>query len=103
MNHSLIIIKNFSFVTKHSYDLLKKNTVFKFGELEFKAMEDLKTMLVADPVLAIYSHNVETELLCDASIYGYGAILLQRQPGEKMHPVMYFSKRTTDCEMRCHS
>ncbi|KAK9679384.1 RNase H-like domain found in reverse transcriptase [Popillia japonica] len=50
-------IKNFSIIAKPLYDLLKKNRVFKFGELEFK----------------------------------------------KMHPVMYFSKRTTDCEMRYHS
>ncbi|KAK9693558.1 Integrase core domain [Popillia japonica] len=69
-----------------------ENRVFKFGELEFKAMQDLKTMLVAAPVLAIYSHNAETELHCDASIHGYDAILLQQQADGQMHPMM-----------RCHS
>ncbi|KRT80433.1 hypothetical protein AMK59_8411 [Oryctes borbonicus] len=96
-------IKNFSVIAKPLYDLLKKNRLFKFGVVEFKAMEDLKTALVAAPVLAIYSHGAETELHCDASTHGYGAILLQRQADGKLHPVMYFSKRTTDAETRYHS
>lgn len=38
----------------------------------------------------------------DASKEGYGAVLLQRFEG-KLHPVMFWSKKTTDAEARKHS
>ena len=55
------------------------------------------------PILAIYNPNHETELHCDASTHGYGAVLLQKQNDSKFHPVAYFSKTTTAAESRYHS
>lgn len=55
------------------------------------------------PVLAIFDRLRETELHTDASAVGNGAVLLQRQDDEKMHPVYYFSKATSPEEARCHS
>lgn len=37
------------------------------------------------------------------SALGFGAILMQRKSDDKLHPVFYFSKRTTDVETRYHS
>lgn len=54
-------------------------------------------------MLAIYDHGSETELHCDASSMGYGAVLLQKQKDEQFHPVFFFSKRTTNAESRYHS
>lgn len=50
-----------------------------------------------------YNPNDETELHCDASSSGFGAILFQRKKDLLFHPVFYFSKRTTDVESRYHS
>lgn len=41
--------------------------------------------------------------LNNASSYGYGSVLLQRQSTGKLHPVFYFSQRTTQAESRYHS
>lgn len=54
-------------------------------------------------MLAFYNPAAATELHTNASSYGYDAILLQRQIDNKMHPVMYFSRRTTNLESRYHS
>lgn len=96
-------ISHYAIISKPLYDLLRKDAVFKFDEQEKKVFEFLKDCLTASPVLAIYSPKDETELHCDASALGYGAILLQRKADSKFHPVFYFSKRTTDAESRYHS
>lgn len=96
-------IKNFAIIAKPLYELLKKGSIFNFGETETEAFQFLKKCLSSTPVLAIYSPTDETELHCDASSIGYGAILLQRKSDKKFHPVYYFSKRTTEAESRYHS
>jgi len=55
--------------------------------------------------LALYSPEDDTELHCDAiaSSIGFGSILLQRKADGKLHPIFYFSIRTTDTESRYHS
>lgn len=96
-------IKNFAIIAKPLYDLLRKNAVFVFNESEIEVFEFLKKCLVSSPVLAIYSPLDETELHCDASAIGFGAILMQRKSDNKFHPIFYYSKRTTDAESRYHS
>jgi len=68
-------IKNFSIIAKPLYDLVKKNAIFQFGPEENRVFELLKEMS-SQPILAIYSPKLLTELHCDASASGFGAILL---------------------------
>jgi hypothetical protein len=96
-------IQNFSYIAQPLCNLTKKSVNFRFGEKELEAFELLKNMLASQPVLAIYSPTVDTELHCDASSLGFGAVLLQRQEDDKFHPISYFSKRTNDAESRYHS
>lgn len=96
-------IEHFAAITKPLYDLTKANMTFKFGKLEYEAFMTLKSRLTEAPILAIYNPNDLTELHCDASSAGYGAILMQRKSDGKMHPVFYFSRRTTDKEAKLHS
>lgn len=96
-------IKNFATIARPLYDLLKKESVFRFGDAEKEVFEFLKMCLLDSPVLSIYSPDDETELHCDASALGYGAILLQRKADNQFHPVFYFSKKTTEAESRYHS
>lgn len=90
-------IPKFSLIAKPLYDLLKKNTEFNFGKEENKACESLKTYLSNKPILAIYCPLAITELHCDASTSGFGAM------GEQFRPVSYFSHRTTPVEFKYHS
>jgi len=96
-------MEGFSIIAKPLYQLMRKDNEFKFGKAELKAYERLKKLLVDAPILSIYDPRKETELHCDASSVGYGAVLLQRSNDKKLHPIFYFSKRTTDTESRYHS
>lgn len=96
-------IRNFSIIAKPLYNLLKKDEPFKFGVKELEALEKLKNILSNGPVLAIYNHTYETELHTDASKWGFGAMLLQKQEDKLFHPVFFFSKRTDQHEEKLHS
>lgn len=98
-------ISNFSIIAKPLYDLMKKNVDFTFGGKERDAFEYLNSALTKTPVLAIYSPTADTELHCDASSTGFGAILFQGQADadNKMKPVFYFSQRTSPNESKFHS
>jgi len=41
--------------------------------------------------------------LPDASSLGFGAVLLQIKEDGKLHPIFYFSKRTSIAESKYHS
>lgn len=85
------------------YNLLRKGSTFRFGETELKTFETLRSKLMSEPILSIYSPFAETELHCDASSIGFGSILLQKQSDGKFHPIFYFSKWTTEYESKFHS
>ena len=94
-------MKDFSIIAKPLYDLTKKDRKFAFDEVELKSFELLKRKLMESPVVAPCNPKNETELHCDGSSSGFGAVLLQ--DNGKFHPVFNFSKRTTDAESRYHS
>lgn len=96
-------IKDFSINAKPLYDVTRKNVEFRFGDEQQRVFETLKDCLINAPILSIYSPHDETELHCDASAMGFGAILLQKKVDQKLHPVFYFSKRTSEMESRYHS
>jgi len=85
------------------YKLLKKDSKFIFGETELKAFITIKSKLTESPVLDIYNPNDETELHTDTSTLSFEAVLLQRKNDKRLHPIFYFSKRTTETESKLHS
>ena len=57
-------------------------------------------MLTTTPVLALFDPKFDTVVSADASSYGLGAVLLQRQPGGELKPVAYISRSMTTTEQR---
>lgn len=97
-------VKDYSIIAKPLTDLLKMDVNFDFDINCERAFEKLKQILCGSPVLRIYDSNLETELHTDASIDGYGAVLLQRsQKDNQLHPIYYMSKKTTPAEKKYHS
>ncbi|GBL72747.1 Retrovirus-related Pol polyprotein from transposon 297 [Araneus ventricosus] len=97
-------IPKYSTIARPLSDLWKKDQKFKFGEEERISFNQLKLMLAEKPVLRIYNPNYETELHTDASLEGYGAILMQKSPDDKnFHPTYYMSKKTTDAKKKYSS
>lgn len=97
-------IPNYSIIARPLSDLLKKDHKFKFGVEERNSFNRLKTLLAEKPVLGIYNPSFETELHTDASLEGYGAILMQKSPNDnKFHPTYFMSRKTTDAEKKYSS
>ncbi|GBN63771.1 Retrovirus-related Pol polyprotein from transposon 297 [Araneus ventricosus] len=97
-------IPKYSTIARPLSDLLMKDRKFKFGEEERISFNQLKLMLAEKPVLIIYNPNYETELHTDASLEGYGAVLMQKSPDDKnFHPTYYMSKKATDAEKKYSS
>lgn len=86
--------------------MIKESSSFKFDkvfetfELLKSKLSTIKVKLSTAPILAIYNPKDDTELHCDASSIGFGAVLMQRKADHKFHPVFYFSKRSIETEAK---
>lgn len=96
-------VHNFSRIARPLQNLLKENVEYNFDQGCKDAFDKLKGLLTSSPILAIYDPQKETELHCDASSHGFGAILLQKQEDGNFHPTAFFSKTTTGGESKYHS
>jgi len=97
-------VPGYSLIARPLTNLLKMNVPFMFNEKQNDAFVRLKIILSSQPVLKLYRINAETELHTDASKYGYGAILLQRDSEDNaLHPVYFSSGKTTPAEEKYSS
>lgn len=95
-------VKNSALVTKPLYNLLRQEkhcTQFVCGLEQLDTFEKIKNILASKPVLCIYSPLLATQLHCD----GLASILIQKQSEGYFHPVLHYSRRTTDAESKYHS
>ncbi len=98
-------IQGYSKITHPLLDLIKKATVWEWGEWQQTAFEELKTHMCSRPILTQPNFEKPFFLQMDASAYGMGAILSQE--GEhhatasqkpKLHPIAYYSTTFTPTE-----
>ena len=87
-------------ITKPMRDLLSKKNDWTWGHAQQRCFAQLKESLMSTPVLALYNANRETTLSADASSYGLGAVLLQKQPDGEIRPVAYASRAMSVVEQR---
>ena len=81
-------------------ELLVKDNQWVWDEPQRKAFELIKRELTRSPILALFNTNYDTVVSADASCYGLGAVLSQRQPDGEFKPVAYISRSMTDTEKR---
>uniref|UniRef100_A0ABD2WQH5 RNA-directed DNA polymerase n=1 Tax=Trichogramma kaykai TaxID=54128 RepID=A0ABD2WQH5_9HYME len=97
-------VRNFAHIAAPLSALLKKDSKFVWGEKQQSAFDEIKTILSSRPVLIPYNAKAsKTELHCDASADGLGAMLFQASADDVLHPVYAISRRTTDVERMYHS
>ena len=87
-------------LTKPLRDLLCKESKWTWGPNQEKSFLDIKHCLVSSPVLALYDPNRELKINADASSFGIGGVLLQKQNEGVWKPVSYMSRALSEAESR---
>ena len=91
---------NLANMTQPLRELLIKGNQWVWGEPQQRAFNQIKEALITSPVLALFNPNLETVVSADASSYGLGAVLLQKQQSGELKPVAYISRSMTPTEQR---
>ena len=86
--------------TKPLRELLEKDTAWTWDTPQQAAFEKVKEHLTTPSVLAHYDPNRETVVSADASSYGLGACLMQKQDDGEWRAVAHVSRALTDTEQR---
>ncbi|GJS58245.1 putative reverse transcriptase domain-containing protein [Tanacetum coccineum] len=74
-----LFIYGFSLIAKPLTKLTQKNKKYEWGEDEEEAFQMLKKKLCSVPILALPEGSEDFVVYCDASIKGFGAVLMQRE------------------------
>lgn len=77
--------------TKPLRKLLNKKNQWTWGEPQQRTFTEVKEALVTSPVLSLFEQSCETVVSADASSYGLGAVLSQKQPDGELKPISYIS------------
>ena len=91
---------NLADMTKPLRDLLSHRNQWCWGEPQQRAFNQVKKILTKSPVLAAFDPSLETTVSADASSYGIGGVLLQKQKKGEIRPVAYISRAMTPTEQR---
>lgn len=78
-------------------ELLKKESAYFWGSEQQKAFNKIKDMIANASTLAYYDVGKETIVSADASSYGLGAVLLQRQKSSLV-PIAFASRSLSKTE-----
>nr|GEW43564.1 putative reverse transcriptase domain-containing protein [Tanacetum cinerariifolium] len=97
-------IEGFSLISKPLSKLTQKNKKFEWGMEEEEAFQTLKQKLYSAPILALPEGTKNFILYCDASLKGYGTVLMQREKKElNMRQRRWIELLSDyDCEIRYH-
>ncbi|GJW03555.1 putative reverse transcriptase domain-containing protein [Tanacetum coccineum] len=72
-------IEGFSLIVKPLTKLTQKNKTYEWGKEEEEAFQLLKDKLCSAPILVLPEGSEDFVVYCDASLKGYGAVLMQRE------------------------
>ena len=81
-------------------ELLVKGNAWIWEVAQRSAFAKVKETLTETPVLSLFDPNLETIVAADASSFGLGAVLKQRQQTGDLKPVAYISRAMTPTERR---
>ena len=81
------------------HELLSKKTAWYWGENQRKAFSNIKKELSRPTILGWYDPKAPTKIAADASSWGLGAVLLQRQQ-DQWKPIVYASRTMSEVERR---
>ena len=98
VNQSGKHIPNLAELTHPLRELLSKKNTWIWGPRQQNAFEAVKEKLSIAPALAIFDPTLEMTLSANASSYGLGAVLIQKQTDGKWKAVVFISCALTPTE-----
>ena len=93
-------VPNLAEITKPLRELLVKNKQWVWDKMQQHAFNCIKERLTCSPALALFNPNLETIVAADASSYGLGAVLQQKQMDRVWKPVAFISRSMSHTEQR---
>ena len=91
-------IRDFARIAAPLHYLTRKNAHWRWTDRCEAAFQTLKQKLTTAPILAYPDFSLGYFLETNASIHGLGAVLSQKQPDGRIHPVAYASRGLTPAE-----
>ena len=85
-------------LTQPLRDLLNKKRSWVWGPDQNLAFRQVKDELIRPTILALYDPLLETKISADASSFGVGAVILQKNTSNQWRPVAFASRFMTDVE-----
>jgi len=94
-------IKNFSKIALPLTRLLKKENArrFRWDKVAKEAFDYLRKAFTTAPILRHFDPSLPVVLEADASDYALGAVVSQRAPDGRLHPVAFHSRKFNPAEL----
>ena len=90
---------NLAELTKPLRELLSKESTWVWNDAQEQAFSKVKEELTKSTVLSLYNPLAPTKIAADASSYGLGTVLLQKNDNN-WEPVSYASRSMSETERR---
>ena len=100
VNQMSKFIPNSAEVTQPLRELLIRDNLWTWGEPQKVAFQSIKNLFPTAPILALFDPALKTIVSADASSYGLGAVLLQKQRDGSTNPIAFVSRSMTSAETR---
>ena len=100
VNHMGKYIPQLATISKTLRDLLSEKSAWLWEVVQQEAFDKIKDALSSAPSLAIYDMSKDTTVAADASSYGLGGVLTQKQEDGESKAVAYISTSLTPVECR---
>ena len=99
VNYLGVYLPNLHKVLKPLNDLLRSDVTFQWGPAQNDSFNQVKGLLMSEPVLAYCDMNKPMLISADASSYGVGGVLMQ-QHDNVWKPIAYCLRTLTSAEQR---
>jgi len=98
-NYYRKFIKNFGSIAGPLTEFTKKGKDFRWDTKAQAAFNKIRNAILNEPVLVMFDPEKETELETDASDFGLGAQVGQRDKDGKLHPIAFYSHKLHGAEL----